>query len=389
MVYLKGMSFFLILLIYLAFIGLGLPDSLFGTAWPAVYAEFSLPFSFGTIVSVIVTCGTILSSLFSARVIHRFGTNKVVAFSTLLTALSIVGYAVSPNIWVMLLFAVPLGFGAGSIDVALNNYVALHYSASVMNYLHCFYGVGVSISPYVLSLVIGGEGGWRKGYFIVAGIQAFITVLLFLSLPIWKKVHPEDQSAGNEKAKVLSFRQTLAIPGVRFFCALFFIFCAIECVCGGWGSTFLVEYRGLTADQAAEVVLFFFIGMAVSRFLSGVLAKKVKSRQIIAAGISVLGIGMILLFIPGPQFLYTAAFFLVGLGNGPLFPNFTHIAPETFGKDVSESVISMQMTFAYVGILLGPLLCGLLAQAFTMLVFPVFLTALFAAMLFLIWRMKR
>ena len=389
MVYLKGMSIFLILLIYLAFIGLGLPDSLFGTAWPAVYAEFSLPFSFGTIVSVIVTCGTILSSLFSARVIHRFGTNKVVAFSTLLTALSIVGYAVSPNIWVLLLFAVPLGFGAGSIDVALNNYVALHYSASVMNYLHCFYGVGVSISPYVLSLVIGGENGWRKGYFIVAGIQALITILLFISLPIWKKVHPEDPSEGNEKAKVLSFRQTLAIPGVRFFCALFFIFCAIECVCGGWGSTFLVEYRGLTADQAAEVVLFFFIGMAVSRFLSGVLAKKVKSRQIIAAGISVLGIGMVLLFIPGPQFLYTAAFFLVGLGNGPLFPNFTHIAPETFGKDVSESVISMQMTFAYVGILLGPLLCGLLAQAFTMLVFPVFLTALFAAMLFLIWRMKR
>ncbi len=389
MVYLKGMSIFLILLIYLAFIGLGLPDSLFGTAWPAVYAEFSLPFSFGTIVSVIVTCGTILSSLFSARVIHRFGTNKVVAFSTLLTALSIVGYAVSPNIWVMLLFAVPLGFGAGSIDVALNNYVALHYSASVMNYLHCFYGVGVSISPYVLSLVIGGENGWRKGYFIVAGIQALITILLFISLPIWKKVHPEDRSEGNEKAKVLSFRQTLAIPGVRFFCALFFIFCAIECVCGGWGSTFLVEYRGLTADQAAEVVLFFFIGMAVSRFLSGVLAKKVKSRQIIAAGISVLGIGIVLLFIPGPQFLYTAAFFLVGLGNGPLFPNFTHIAPETFGKDVSESVISMQMTFAYVGILLGPLLCGLLAQAFTMLVFPVFLTALFAAMLFLIWRMKR
>ena len=379
----------LLLVIYLAFIGLGLPDSLFGTAWPAIYADFALPIAFGSFVTVTVSCGTIVSSLFSAKVIARFGTNRVTAFSTLLTALALLGFAFVPNFWFMVLLAVPLGIGAGSIDVALNNYVALHYSATVMNFLHCFYGVGVSVSPYILSLVISGPGGWRTGYRMAACIQIGITAVMFLSMPLWKKAHGGGDAAASEPMKVLSLKETLSIPGVKFMCSMFFLTCSIEFICSGWGSTFLVEYRRLTADHAAQVILLYFVGMAVGRFMSGVLAAKLHSWDIIRIGQCVLCAAVLLLFVPGSQWIYTLAFFLVGLGNGPMYPNFNYLTPESFGKDISQSVISMQMAFSYVGILLGPLLCGLAGQALGMAVFPVFLILLYGAMAVITWRAKR
>ena len=292
------MNTLLLIVIYAAFIGLGLPDSLFGTAWPAIYTDFHLPIAYGSFVSVTVACGTIISSLMSTRLIKRFGTSKVAAFSTLLTAVALLGFAFVPNIWFMVLLAVPLGIGAGSIDVGLNNYVALHYSATVMSFLHCFYGVGVSISPYVLSLVISGEGGWRRGYRIAAAIQIGITALLFVTLPVWRKAHPESLSEEAEEMKVLSLKEALSRPGVRSMCSLFFASCAIECICSGWGSTFLVEHRHLTTEQAARVILLYFVGMAVGRFLSGVLASKLHSWKIVTIGQIILGAAVILLFIP-------------------------------------------------------------------------------------------
>ena len=382
------MTTILLLVIYLAFIGLGLPDSLFGTAWPAIYTDFSLPIAYGSLVSVTVSAGTIISSLMSGRLIRKFGTGKVTAFSTLLTALALGGFAFVPNIACMVLLAVPLGIGAGSIDVGLNNYVALHYSARVMSFLHCFYGIGVSVSPYILSLVISGPGGWRTGYRIAAGIQAGITAIMFLSLPLWKKAHLADASAPEETMRVLSVRQTLAIPGVRSMCSLFFISCAIECICSGWGSTFLVEHRHLTTDQAAQVILLYFVGMAAGRFLSGVLAARLHSWNIIRIGQGILCAALLILLFPGTRLLYTAGFFLVGLGNGPMFPNFNYLTPESFGKDISQSVISVQMAFSYVGILLGPLLCGLVGQAVGMFIFPVYLLALGAAMVLITWRVR-
>ncbi len=372
------MRLLLLAVIYIAFIGLGLPDSLFGTAWPAIYADFGLPISFGSFISVTVATGTMISSLTSAWVTGRLGTGRVTALSTMLTALALLGFSFAPNLWCMVLLAVPLGIGAGAIDVALNNYVALHYSASQMSFLHCFYGVGVSVSPYILSLVISGPSGWRTGYRIAFLIQAAVTVLLLLALPLWRPSGRAAVAAAAEAeaaVKPLSPRQTWRIPGVRQMCILFVLTCAIECTCSGWGSTYLVEHRGLAPDRAAEVILLYFVGMALGRFLSGVLAARLRSWTIILLGEGILCAAVVLLLLPGPAILPVAGLFLIGLGNGPLFPNFNYLAPETFGREVSQSVISLQMAFAYGGILLGPLFCGLLGQAAGMFIFPLYLLA--------------
>jgi len=374
------MARFLLCVIYIAFIGLGLPDSLFGTAWPAIYADFDLPISSGSFITSTVACGTIVSSLISARLIHKFGTSKVTAVSTLLTAVALIGFSFSTNIWFMVLLAVPLGLGAGAIDVALNNYVALHYSAKQMSFLHCFYGIGVSVSPYILSLVIGGANGWRNGYRIAFFIQIAISILLFVSLPVWKKVSKTEGTTDVEESKSITIRETLKIPGVKPMCALFFLTCVIECSCSGWGSTYLVENKHMTAEQAASVVLFYFVGMALGRFLSGVIANKLHSWSIIAMSELVLSAAVLLLAIPGPAILCSIGLFMIGLGNGPLFPNFNYLAPESFGRDVSESVISLQMASAYVGILVGPLLCGLLGQNLGMYVFPIYIVCAFIIM---------
>ncbi|MBQ7323925.1 MAG: MFS transporter [Clostridia bacterium] len=374
------MASFLLFIIYIAFIGLGLPDSMFGTAWPAIYADFALPISYGSFITSIVACGTIVSTLFSARLIHKFGTNKVVAVSTLLTAVALLGFSFSNNIWVMMLLSVPLGLGAGAVDVALNNYVALHYSAKQMSFLHCFYGIGVSVSPYVLSLVIGGENGWRNGYQIAFFIQIAISILLFASQSVWNKVGKTESSTEVDEVKNLTIRETLKIPGVKSMCALFFLTCVIECRFSCWGITYLVEYKHMSAEQAASVILFYFVGMALGRFLSGVFADKVHSWKIIMIGELVLGVAVFLLALPGSAMLSSIGLFMIGLGNGPLFPNFNHLAPESFGKDVSESVISLQMAAAYVGVLVGPLLCGLLGQGLGMFIFPIYIICAFIAM---------
>ena len=374
------MARFLLFVIYIAFIGLGLPDSLFGTAWPAIYADFELPISYGSFITSTVVCGTIVSSLLSPRLIRRLGTSRVAAISTLLTAAALLCFSFSPNLWLMMFLALPLGLGAGAIDVALNNYVALQYSAKQMSFLHCFYGVGVSVSPYVLSLVVGGENGWRNGYRIAFLIQITISVLLFVSLPVWKKVGKTDDSADEADVKNLTIGETLKIPGVKSMCVLFFLTCAIECSCSGWGSTYLVEYKNMTTEQAAGVVLFYFVGMAVGRFLSGIAADKLHSWKIITISEFVLGVAVLLLAIPGPALLSSIGLFMIGLGNGPLFPNFNYLAPECFGKDVSQSVISLQMAAAYVGILVGPLLCGLLGQKLGMFIFPLYIVCAFAVM---------
>ncbi len=377
------MASFLLFVIYVAFIGLGLPDSLFGTAWPAIYSDFNLPLLYGSFISSTVAFGTIVSSLLSARLIHKFGTSKVTAFSTLLTAIALIGFSFSANIWFMMLLAVPLGLGAGAIDVALNNYVALHYSAKQMSFLHCFYGIGVSVSPYVLSLVISGENGWRNGYRIAFIIQIAISILMFVSLPVWKKLNKAESENETDKKKTLTIRETLRIPGVKSMCALFYLTCAIECSCSGWGSTYLVEFKNMTTEQAAGTILFYFIGMALGRFLSGIIADKLHSWKIIMIGEYVLGVAVTLLAIPSPSILGSIGFFMIGLGNGPLFPNFNYLAPESFGQDVSESVISLQMAFAYVGILFGPLICGLLGQNLGMYIFPIYIVVAFGVMAYI------
>lgn len=375
------MATLLLIVIYIAFIGLGIPDSLFGTAWPAVYTDFGLPISFGSFVTAIVSFGTIISSVISGKLIKSFGTNVVSAFSTLLTAIALIGFSVSPNIWVMCVLAVPLGIGAGAIDVALNNYVALHYSATHMSFLHCFYGVGVSVSPYIMSTVISGNLGWRGGYRIAFILQIAITALMFFTLPVWKKVHGAENDGSAEENSKLSFWEIIKIPGVKLMCLLFFASCAIELTCGGYGSTFLVEYKNISADKAATVIMIYYIGETLGRFLSGVLASKLHSWKIINYGMIILGIALILLILPASAYVAAAAMFLIGLGIGPLFPNFNYLTPENFGSDVSQSVMGIQMASAYVGIMLTPILCGILGQNFGMGIFPFYLLLFYVIMI--------
>ena len=378
----------LLIIIYIAFIGLGIPDSLFGTAWPAIYSELELPIAFGSFVTIIISCGTVLSSVISSKIISRLGTNKVSAYSTLLTALALLGFSFAPNLWVMCFWAIILGIGAGAIDVALNNYVAIHYSATHMSFLHCFYGVGVSVSPYILSLVIAGNFGWRGGYRIAFAIQLIITLLLFLSLPLWRKAHGGENESEENTHKDLSFGSVLKIPGVKMMCSLFIASCAIECTCGGWGSTFLVEYKHLPAEKAAQIIMIYYIGMTLGRFLSGVLAAKLHSWKIIKLGQIVLGLALLLLILPGGVYLCALGMFLIGLGNGPLFPNFNYLTPENFGSDISQSVIGIQMASAYIGIMVAPALCGLLGQVFGMVIFPFYLIVFYAIMIPVTIRIK-
>ena len=383
------MAALLLIVIYLSFIGLGIPDSLFGTAWPAVYAEFQLPISFASFVSVTICCGTIVSSVMSAKIIRLLGTNRVAAISTAMTAAALLGFSFSGSLPAMCLWAIPLGLGAGAIDTALNNYVALHYSARVMSFLHCFFGIGVTISPFVLSQVIDGELGWRGGYRIAFGIQLAVTALLAVTLPVWGKVHPATEAGAQEQAKDLRLGEIARIPGVKLMWTLFIASCAIECTCGNWASTFLVEYKHVPAEQAARIVMFYYAGMALGRFLSGLLAARLDSWRIIGIGQAVLGAALAILLLPGAPWIAGTGLFLVGLGNGPLFPNFNYLTPKNFGEEASQSVMGTQMAASYVGIMVAPAVCGVLGQWIHMGIFPLYLAAFYLIMLAATRRIKR
>ena len=375
------MATLLLIVIYIAFIGLGVPDSLFGTAWPAIYTDLNLPVSWASIVTIIVSCGTITSSLLSSWLISRFGTGKITAVSTLMTALALLGSSCSDSMLWLCLCAIPLGLGAGSIDTALNNYVALHYKASHMNFLHCFYGIGVSLSPYLMSLALS-KGTWEGGYRAVFWFQLAIAALTALALPLWKKVrHAQNGEEAEETPRVLSFPALMKMPKVRMACLVFIGYCALEYTCGTWGSTFLVNAKGAAADTAARMVTFYYVGLALGRFLSGVLAGRLHSRQLVKIGQMILLAAVVSLFLPLPFAFCSVSLFFIGLGNGPIFPNMLHLTPELFGKDLSQAVIGAEMATSYIGVLLAPALFGLIAQNVTAALFPVYLLVLYALMI--------
>lgn len=361
----------LLTVIYITFIGLGLPDSMFGTAWPAIYQEWGLQFSFGSFIVSIIYCGTMVSSLLSAKVINRFGTNKVSAFSTALTAIAIAGFSISGNYWMLCFFAIPLGIGAGAIDTALNNYVAIHYTARHMSFLHCFYGIGIVASPYVLSMVMHGDGGWRNGYRIVFLIQTIIAVILFLTLPLWKKDRGDE--AKEEIVEDIPLKQIAKIKGVKLMWGLFITSCAIESSCGSFGSTYLVEQRGLGAETAAGIIIFYYMGVALGRLVSGLVAEKIHSWKIVKIGQGVLAIGILTLILPKSILFAGAGFFLIGFGNGPLFPNFNYLTPIIFGEKASPSIIGAQMAIASLTFTTNPILCGFLGQQIGMWILPFYL----------------
>lgn len=363
------MATLLVIIIFVTYVGLGIPDSLFGTAWPAIYTEFQLPVSYSNFVTGLMYVGTIFSSLMSARLVKKFGTPLVVAFSTALTAVAILGFSFSKNILMLCLFAIPLGLGAGGIDNVLNNYVALNYKATHVNFLHCSYGVGVTISPFLMSIALSNSNNWQGGYRTMFFFQFVLTIICFISLPVWKKV--KEQKAEEEETKVVSIKQLLKIPIARSSLVIYFGSCAIESVCLAWGSTFLVNSKGLTPDKAAEMITFYFVGMTLGRFLSGLLVNKIEPKKIIVIGESITLVAILLTF--SQNFVVSViGLFLIGLGNGPIFPNMTHLTPIHMGRDISQSFIGLQGAISYCSILLSPITFGLLAQYLTTDIFSIF-----------------
>lgn len=373
------MATLLLIVIFIDFIGLGIPDSLFGAAWPAINSDFGLPISAANAVTVTMTVCSIISSLMSAKLTEKFSTSKIAAVSTALTAVGLFGFSISKNIYMMFFFTLFLGFGAGAIDAVLNNYVAVHYRASHMNFLHCFYGIGVTLSPYLMSLALKNRS-WQSGYHLAFIIQLVISIIAFASLPLWQKNGRLSESS-DEKSEKSSFAELIKLPGIKSTWLVFFGSCALEYVGGTWSSSFLVNSRGITVDRAALFVTVYYGGIAFGRFLSGIFSSKLKPQQIILIGTILIIPAIVLVSQPFIPNLIVVGMFLIGLGNGPLYPNMVHLTPIRFGAQRSQAVMGSQMAAAYVGILSMPTLTGFLAQKFSTDIFPYCLAVLYGIML--------
>lgn len=373
------MATLLLIVIFIDFIGLGIPDSLFGAAWPAINSDFGLPISAANAVTVTMTVCSIISSLMSSKLTEKFSTSKIAAVSTALTAVGLFGFSISKNIYMMFFFTLFLGFGAGAIDAVLNNYVAVHYRASHMNFLHCFYGIGVTLSPYLMSLALKNRS-WQSGYHLAFIIQLVISIIAFASLPLWQKNGRLSESS-DKKSEKSSFAELIKLPGIKSTWLVFFGSCALEYVGGTWSSSFLVNSRGITVDRAALFVTVYYGGIAFGRFLSGIFSSKLKPQQIILIGTILIIPAIVLVSQPFIPNLIAVGMFLIGLGNGPLYPNMVHLTPIRFGAQRSQAVMGSQMAAAYIGILSMPTLTGFLAQKFSTDIFPYCLAVLYGIML--------
>ena len=372
------MTTVLLIVIYIAFIGLGVPDSLIGSAWPSIHSELNIPVEAVSIITLLISGCTVLSSMFSAKILNKLGTAKVTAFSTAMTAVSLLGFSFTSSFFFMLPLAVLLGLGAGAIDSGLNNYVALHCKASHMNFLHCFYGVGVSLSPYLMSQALSGIG-WRGGYRYAFYVQLGITILLILSVPLWKKGSASED--GEEENNVnLPFMQMVKMPEVRLVWVIMLVTNAIEYACGVWGSTYLVEEKGFDAKHGALALTIYYVGMSIGRFLSGVLSDKISTWKRIGIGMVILAPSIAIMLLPLPGIVSVIGLFFIGLGNGSIYPNMIHLTPHNFGKDVSQSIMGSQIAFAYTGVMLAPPAVSLVSGLFGIRVYPVLLAVLYAAM---------
>lgn len=374
----------LLAVIYLAFISLGLPDSLLGSAWPSMYPQFQVPVSHAGILSMIIAGGTIVSSLNSDRLTRKLGAGKVTAMSVALTAAALLGFSFSSSFFFLCLLAVPYGIGAGGVDAALNNYVALHYSSSHMSWLHCMWGVGASAGPYIMGYALSSGQGWNMGYRYISFLQIGLTFLLVLSLPLWKqqKETPSAQHAAAASRKPLSWRQVAAIPGAREILITFFCYCALEQTAMLWSASYFVLHLGLSADTAASFASLFFLGITLGRGISGFVAMKLDDTRMIRLGQGLILAGIVILLLPITADAPLAGLFIIGLGCAPVYPCVIHSTPARFGSDKSQAVIGIQMASAYAGTCLMPPVFGLIANNISIRLFPVFL-AFFLVLMFL------
>lgn len=372
------MFHFLLAIIYLSFISLGLPDGLLGAAWPSMYGELGVPVSSAGIISMIICGGTILSSLMSDWLTHKLGPGKVTAVSVCMTAVALFGFSFSQEFWMLCLWAIPYGLGAGSVDASLNNYVALHYSSRHMSWLHCMWGVGASTGPYIIGFVLAGGMRWSIGYQAVGIIQVVLTAILFLSLPIWGK-RAETENAPS--AAPLSLPAALKIPGAKAVMITFFCYCALEQTAALWSGSYLTLHAGLSEEAAASFASLFFLGMTVGRAVSGFVTMKLNDTQMIRLGIGIICVGVVVLLLPLGIPGAMTGLLLVGLGCAPIYPCVIHSTPEHFGADKSQALIGIQMASAYVGTALMPPLFGLIADHISISLLGIYLAILLVIMI--------
>ena len=362
---------FLLGIIYLSFISLGLPDALLGSAWPNMYPEFQVPVSYAGMISMIIAFGTILSSLQSDRLTRRFGTGKVTAASVGITALALWGFSVSHSFLQLCLWAIPYGLGAGSVDASLNNYVALHYASKHMSWLHCMWGVGTTLGPYIMGAVLTGGAAWNMGYRVMSLLQMVLTAVLIISLPKWKEENP----AGEETrgGKPLTLREIISIPGAKAIMLCFFCYCAVEQTTMLWASSYLNLAKGIDAKTAASFAGMFCTGITVGRGINGFIAMKWKDEQMVRMGEGIILMGILVMLLPLGNLASLIGFSLIGLGCAPVYPCIIHSTPEYFGAERSQAMIGVQMASAYVGICLMPPFFGLLANHISIRILPLYL----------------
>lgn len=375
------MTQLLLAIIYLAFISLGLPDGLLGAAWPTMYQEFAVPVSYAGAVSMIISFGTILSSLQSDRLTRKLGTGKVTAISVGMTAAALFGFSFSHSFVAVCLWAIPYGLGAGSVDASLNNYVALHYESRHMSWLHCMWGIGATLGPYVMGYALTGGRGWNAGYRYIGIMQIVLTAVLVCSLPLWVKRKEEGTGGAEMDAKALSIREVLKIRGAKEVMFCFFCYCALESTAGLWSSSYLTLQKGIPAETAASYAGMFYLGITIGRALSGFITMKLNDVQMIRMGQCIIALGIIVVFLPGAAVVSLVGLVLIGLGCAPVYPCIIHSTPAHFGEDKSQAVIGIQMASAYVGSCLMPPVFGLIANNISVALFPVYLVVILMIMI--------
>ncbi len=374
----------LLFVIYLAFISLGLPDSLLGSAWPSMFGELGVPVSYAGIISMIISIGTIISSLFSDALTTKVGTGKITAISVGMTALALLGFSLGNSFWWLCLCAVPYGLGAGSVDAALNNYVALHYASRHMSWLHCMWGIGTVVGPNIMGYALTNGQSWSAGYRYVSFIQMALTVILIVSLPLWKKKamsKPETIKHESEHAEILSPLKTIRIKGAREVMFTFFCYCAAEGTAMLWASSYMNLHKGMSAELSAGCASIFFIGITVGRLLNGFLTFKFNDTQMIRIGQSLIVLGTITMMLPLGNIVSIIGLVLIGLGCAPIYPCIIHATPDHFGADKSQAMIGVQMASAYAGTCIMPPIFGLIANHINVSLFPVYLLVLTAVMI--------
>ena len=370
----------LLAVIYLSFVSLGLPDSLLGSAWPSMYGQLGVPVSYAGAIAMIISAGTVVSSLQSDRLTKKLGAGRVTALSVGMTAAALFGFSVSSSFWMLCLWAVPYGLGAGSVDAALNNYVALHYASRHMSWLHCMWGLGASAGPYIMGAALSSGAGWSMGYRCISLIQIALTAVLVVSLPLWRAHGGEQAGEGESPAPPLTLPQVFRIPGAKAVMGAFFCYCALEQTAILWASSYLTLCRGVPAETAAGHAGLFFLGITAGRALSGLLTMRFSDAQMVRMGQAVAAAGIAAMLLPLGEPAALAGLALIGLGCAPIYPCTIHATPERFGADRSQAVIGVQMASAYVGTCLMPPLFGLIATHISAALLPVYLLAVLAVM---------